>query len=64
VRFMSKTKFTKAEVRRAVEGVIEGGGKFDALEIRPDGSMLVTSVTLPGPLIDAEDDPEVSRKLL
>jgi hypothetical protein len=61
---MSKAKVTKAAVKRAVEGVIEGGGKFGALEIKPDGSILVTAAIRSGPLIDPEDDPEVSRRLL
>jgi len=61
---MPKSKPTKADIKRIVEGVIEGGGTFGALEVKPDGSVLVTSATPSGPLTDPEDDPEVSRRLL
>jgi hypothetical protein len=61
---MAKTKFTQADVKRAVKGTIDGGGTVATVEIRPDGSIVVTAATRPAPFIDPEDDPAVSRRLL
>jgi hypothetical protein len=62
---MSKTKFTEADVRRAVKGVFDGGGRVSSVEIWPDGRIYVT-VKEDTPLkgMNPEDDPEVSRRLL
>jgi hypothetical protein len=61
---MSKTRFTEADVKRAVRGVINGGGKVASVEIWPDGriSVLIKQEILPP--MDPENDPEVSRRLL
>ena len=40
---MSKYRHTEADVKRAVKGVIDGGGTFGSVEIKPDGSILVTA---------------------
>lgn len=64
---MSKTKFTEADVRRAVKGVLEGGGRVASVDIWPDGRISVTVNEEKGdtpPQVDPEDDPEVSRRLL
>jgi hypothetical protein len=64
---MSKTRFTEAEIRRAVRGVLASGAEIASIEIWPDGRIFVKvkeenhetrSKT------DPEDDPEVSRRLL
>jgi hypothetical protein len=64
---MSKTRFTEADVRQAVKGVLEGGGKVASVEIWPNGRISVTvkeeKENTP-PQLDPEDDPEVSRRLL
>jgi hypothetical protein len=64
---MSKAKFTEADVRRAVKGVLEGGGRVASVNIWPDGRISVTvkeeKEDTP-PQVDPEDDPEVSRRLL
>jgi hypothetical protein len=64
---MSKAKFTEADVRRVVKGVLEGGGMIASVEIWPDGRISVTvkeeKENTP-PQLDPEDDPEVSRRLL
>jgi hypothetical protein len=64
---MSKTKFTEADVKRAVKGVLEGGGRVASVDIWPDGRISVTVTeekeSAP-PQLDPEDDPEVSRRLL
>ena len=64
---MSKSKFTEADVRRAVKGVLEGGGRVASVDIWPDGRISVTvteeNENVP-PQLDPEDDPEVSRRLL
>ncbi len=64
---MSKARFTEADIRRAIRGVITGGATIATLEIWPDGRISVTvqednSPTRPQK--DPEDDPEVSRRLL
>jgi hypothetical protein len=61
---MSKTKFTEADVKRAVKGVIDGGGNIAGVEIWPDGRISVTLKEDKRPSIDPEYDPEVSRRLL
>jgi hypothetical protein len=64
---MSRTRFTEADVKRAVRGVLDGGGKVARVEIWPDGRISVTVTdekeNTP-PQLDPEDDPEVSRRLL
>lgn len=61
---MSKSKFTEADVRRAVKGVFEGGGRVSSVEIWPDGRISVTVKEDKHRSMDPEDDPEVSRRLL
>jgi hypothetical protein len=64
---MSKTKFTEADVRRAIRGVLWGGGRVASVDIWPDGRISVTvkEEKEDTPLqVDPEDDPEVSRRLL
>ena len=61
---MSKSKFTEADVRRAVKGVFDGGGRVSSVEIWPDGRISVTVKQDKHRSIDPEDDPEVSRRLL
>jgi hypothetical protein len=64
---MSKTRFTEADIRRAIKGVLASGAAIARIEISPDGRI---SVTVRGekedtpPHVDPEDDPEVSRRLL
>ena len=61
---MSKTKFTEADIKRAVKGVIDGGGGTVAsVDIWPDGRISVTIKEDKHRSIDPEDDPEVSRRL-
>ena len=61
---MSQAKFTEADVKRAVKGAIDGGGKVASVEIWPDGRISVTTKEEPSPPVDPENDPEVSRRLL
>jgi hypothetical protein len=61
---MSKAKFTEADVKRAVKGVIEGGGIVANVEIWPDGRISVTVKEDKHRSMDPEDDPAVSRRLL
>ncbi len=61
---MSKSKFTEADVRRAVKGVLDGGGRVSSVEIWPDGRISVTIIEYKRRSMDPEDDPEVSRRLL
>jgi hypothetical protein len=61
---MSKTKFTEADLRRAVKGVINRGTKVASVDIWPDGRISVTIKEDRHKAIDPEDNPEVSRKLL
>jgi hypothetical protein len=61
---MSKSKFTEADVRRAVKGVFDGGGRVSSVEIWPDGRISVIVKEDKHRSIDPEDDPEVSRRLL
>jgi hypothetical protein len=64
VRTMSKAKFTEADVKRAVKGVIDGGGTVASVDIWPDGRISVTVKEDKHRSIDLEDDPEASRRLL
>jgi hypothetical protein len=64
VAIMSKAKFTEADVKRAVKGVIDGGGTVASVDIWPDGRISVTVKEDKHRSIDPEDDPEVSRRLL
>jgi hypothetical protein len=61
---MSKTRFTAADVKRAIRGVLEGGGRIATIDIWPDGRISVTVKEDKHRSIDPEDDPEVSRRLL
>jgi hypothetical protein len=62
---MSKSKFTEADVRRAVKGVFDGGGRVSSVEIWPDGRISVrVKEDKQHRSMDPEDDPEVSRRLL
>jgi hypothetical protein len=61
---MSKTKFTEADVKRAVKGVIDGGGIVASVEIWPDGRISITIKEDRRRPLDPEDDPAVSRRLL
>jgi hypothetical protein len=61
---MSKAKFTEADVKRAVKGVIDGGGRVASVDIWPDGRISVTVKEDKHRSLDPEDDPAVSRKLL
>ena len=61
---MSKTRFTEAEIRRAIKGVLASGAKITSVEIWPDGRISVTVKEDKHRSLDPEDDPAVSRKLL
>jgi hypothetical protein len=61
---MSKSKFTEADVRRAVKGVLDGGERVSSVEIWPDGRISVTIKEEKHRSMDPENDPEVSRRLL
>jgi hypothetical protein len=61
---MSKTRFTEAEIRRAIKGVLAGGAEITSVEIWPDGRISVTVKEDKHRSLDPEDDPAVSRKLL
>jgi hypothetical protein len=60
---MSKTKFTEADITRAVKGVIEGGAAVASVDIWPDGRICVRA-QVAGKAGNPEDDPQVSRRLL
>jgi hypothetical protein len=64
VTIVSKAKFTEADVKRAVKGVIDGGGTVSSIDIWPDGRISVTLKEDKHRSIDPEDNPEVSRRLL
>jgi hypothetical protein len=64
VAAMSKTRFTEADVKRAVKGVIDGGGTIAIVDIWPDGRISVTVKQDKQPSIDPADDPDLSRRLL
>ncbi len=61
---MSKAKFTEADVKRAVKGIIDGGGIVANVEIWPDGRISITVKEDRRRPLDPEDDPAVSRRLL
>jgi hypothetical protein len=61
---MSKTRFTEADVKRAIKGVQAGGGRVASVDIWPDGRISVTVKEETSSAMDPEDDPEVSRRLL
>jgi hypothetical protein len=48
-------------VKRAVKGVIDGGGTFGSVEIKPDGSILVTAAATRNASVD---DPRELRRLI
>jgi hypothetical protein len=58
---MSKYRQTEADVKRAVKGVIDGGGTFGSVEIKPDGSILVIAVATHNATVD---DPSELRRLI
>lgn len=64
---MSKTRFTEADIRRAIRGVLASGAEIAGIEIWPDGriSVILTEDSRKARTeMDPEDDPEVSRRLL
>jgi hypothetical protein len=61
---MSKAKFTEADVKRAVKGVIDGGGTVASVDIWPDGRISIIVKEDRHHPLDPEDDPAVSRRLL
>ena len=64
---MSKTRFTEAEIRRAIKGVLASGATIASVEIWPDGRIFVKVREENGETpskMNPEDDPEVSRRLL
>ncbi len=61
---MSKAKFTEADVKRTVKGVIDGGGTVASVDIWPDGRISIMVKEDRHPPLDPEDDPAVSRRLL
>jgi hypothetical protein len=61
---MSKTRFTEADIRRAIKGVLASGAEITSVEIWPDGRISVTVKEDKHRSLDPEDDPAVSRKLL
>ena len=61
---MSKTRFTEADIRRAIKGVLASGATVASVEIWPDGRISVTVKEDKQRSMDPEDDPEVSRRLL
>jgi hypothetical protein len=64
VTIVSKTKFTEADVKRAVKGVIDAGGTVASVDIWPDGRISVTVKEDINTPKKPDDDPEVSRRLL
>jgi hypothetical protein len=61
---MSRTRFTEADIKRAVRGVLDSGGKVARVEIWPDGRISVLIKEEGSIPIEPEDDPEASRRLL
>jgi hypothetical protein len=59
---MAKTKFTAADVERACAGVRKAGIDVATVEMRPDGSILVT--TAAAVRNASPDDPRELRTLL
>jgi len=62
--WMSRVRFTEADIKRAVRGVLDSGGKVARVEIWPDGRISVLIQEERSIPIDPEDDPKVSRSLL
>ena len=58
---MARNRPTEADVKRAVKGVIDGGGTFGSVEIKPDGSILVTAAATRNASVD---DPRELRRLI
>ena len=61
---VSKAKFTEADVKRAVKGVIDAGGTVASVDIWPDGRISVTVKEDINTPKNSDDDPEVLRRLL
>ena len=64
---MSKTRFTEANIRRAIKGVLATGAAIASVEIWPDGRIFVKvreDNRETRSKMNPEDDPEVSRRLL
>jgi hypothetical protein len=59
-----EAKFTEADVKRAVKGLIDGGGTVASIDIWPDGRISVTLKEDKHRSMDPEDDPELSKRLL
>jgi len=60
-RAVSKTKFTSADVERACAGARKGGIDVATVEMRADGSILVTAAASRTASVD---DPTELRKLI
>jgi hypothetical protein len=58
---MAKTKFTAADVERACAGVRKAGIDVATVEMRPDGSILVTTAAARNASVD---DPRELGRLL
>jgi hypothetical protein len=58
---MAKTKFTEADVERACAGVRKAGIDVATIEMRPDGSILVTAAATRNAAVD---DPTELRRLI
>ncbi len=56
---MAKFRFTEADVKRAQRGATKGGMDVATMEIRPDGSILLTAKSTVEP--DADDSQELLR---
>ncbi|QOZ52471.1 hypothetical protein XH90_14645 [Bradyrhizobium sp. CCBAU 53338] len=61
---MSRARFTEADIKRAVRGVLDAGGRVARVEIWPDGRISVLILEEGSIPINPEDDPEESRRLL
>ena len=60
-KLMAKTKCTKEDVRRTVQGAIEGGATIRTVETWPDGRIRVTTATIHNA---PSDEPKDLRGLL
>jgi hypothetical protein len=58
---MAKTKFTEADVERACAGVRKAGIVVATIEMRPDGSILVTAAESRNASLD---DPRELQRLI
>ena len=58
---MAKSKFTEADVERACSGARKAGIEVASVEMRPDGSILVTAALIKNALAD---DPGELRRLM